>query len=111
MSVPFASDNKGVAGWASKMKARFRNKPAPVGPAVTRTATAVPAAAMRGSQVVLMRGCSQPFSAFLQWLLSGDDLQGPTPRRRSHLRPAIGVDGSQGLAHSGGYCFATDKVN
>ena len=38
------ADNEGFAGWVSKMKQRFRDKPAPVGPAVTRTATAAPVA-------------------------------------------------------------------
>lgn len=39
------ADNEGFAGWVSKMKVRFRDKPAPVGPAVTRTAATAPAAA------------------------------------------------------------------
>ncbi len=39
------ADNEGFAGWVSKMKVRFRDKPAPLGPAVTRTAAAAPAAA------------------------------------------------------------------
>jgi tetratricopeptide (TPR) repeat protein len=38
------ADNEGFAGWVSKMKVRFRDKPAPVGPAVTRTAATAPAA-------------------------------------------------------------------
>lgn len=42
------ADNEGFAGWVSKMKVRFRDKPAPVGPAVTRTATAAPAAGAKG---------------------------------------------------------------
>lgn len=37
------ADNEGFAGWVSKMKTRFRDKPAPVGPAVTRAAAAVAA--------------------------------------------------------------------
>ncbi|MFA7262095.1 MAG: endoglucanase [Caulobacter sp.] len=41
------ADNEGFAGWVSKMKARFRDKPAPVGPAVARAAAAV-AAGVRG---------------------------------------------------------------
>lgn len=39
------ADNEGFAGWVSKMKVKFRDKPAPVGPAVTRTATATAAPA------------------------------------------------------------------
>lgn len=39
------ADNEGFAGWVSKMKIRFREKPAPVGPAVTRTAASAPAPA------------------------------------------------------------------
>ena len=39
------ADNEGFAGWVSKMKVRFRDKPAPVGPAVARTAAAAPAPA------------------------------------------------------------------
>jgi hypothetical protein len=37
------ADNEGFAGWVSKMKVRFRDKPAPVGPPVARTAAAVAA--------------------------------------------------------------------
>ena len=44
------ADNEGFAGWVSKMKQRFRDKPAPVGPAVARTAAAAaPAAATPGT--------------------------------------------------------------
>ena len=39
------ADNEGFAGWVSKMKVRFRDKPAPVGPAVTRTAASTPSPA------------------------------------------------------------------
>ncbi len=39
------ADNEGFAGWVSKMKTRFRDKPAPVGPAVARTAASAPAQA------------------------------------------------------------------
>ena len=42
------ADNEGFAGWVTKMKVRFRERPAPVGPAVTRTAAAVPAGTPRG---------------------------------------------------------------
>jgi tetratricopeptide (TPR) repeat protein len=38
------ADNEGFAGWVAKMKQRFRDRPAPIGPAVTRAAAA-PAAA------------------------------------------------------------------
>ncbi|MFZ5669253.1 MAG: endoglucanase [Pseudomonadota bacterium] len=41
------ADNEGFTGWVAKMKQRFRDKPAPVGPAPTRTAAA-PAAASGG---------------------------------------------------------------
>lgn len=34
------ADNEGFTGWVAKMKQRFREKPAPVGPAATRTAAA-----------------------------------------------------------------------
>lgn len=36
------ADNEGFAGWVARMKQRFREKPAPVGPAVTRTAATTP---------------------------------------------------------------------
>jgi tetratricopeptide (TPR) repeat protein len=39
------ADNEGFAGWVARMKQRFREKPAPVGPAVTRTAETTPAPA------------------------------------------------------------------
>jgi tetratricopeptide (TPR) repeat protein len=42
------ADNEGFAGWVAKMKQRFRDKPAPVGPAVTRAAAATAPAAPRG---------------------------------------------------------------
>ncbi|MDO9223161.1 MAG: endoglucanase, partial [Caulobacter sp.] len=35
------ADNEGFAGWVAKMKQRFRDKPSPTGPAVTRAAAAV----------------------------------------------------------------------
>lgn len=38
------ADNEGFSGWVAKMKQRFRDKPAPTGPAVTRTAAAPTAA-------------------------------------------------------------------
>lgn len=39
------ADNEGFAGWVAKMKQRFRDKPAPTGPAVTKAAEAAAPAA------------------------------------------------------------------
>ena len=38
------ADNEGFAGWVAKMKQKFRDKPAPTGPAVTKTAAVAGAA-------------------------------------------------------------------